>query len=250
MNASISKTSTRKAQTTDLTTVGDKGYRQAQMVLEIPKEDTGAIATIKGLSSASIEKFISALKGAPLISDPQEMAAHIAKQIPSIPVERLIPMLTTLYTLYHIRELSGVPHPRFLKDLVSAIRNAPDLQVPSKELPKFQSLLERLLGIDSLNMISKAARLQRDGERLYCNAKILSDIRPVFSQDPTVRPLGAVLTHTLKIGFHKGSDHRELHVILDSNDLTALDEVIHRARAKDRTLRELMKNADLASLDE
>lgn len=227
----------------------DKGYRQSKMALEIPKEDTTSIAAIKALPAASMEKLISALTKAPPISNPHEMVAHIAPRMPSIPVERLTRMLDTIYTLYQIRELSGVRHQRFLEDLMDGIRNS-ELPLAPKDLPKLQSLLDRLLSIDTLNTIAKAGRLGRDGERLYCSSKILSDIRPVFGKDTTVRPLGAVLTHTLKIGYHEGSDHREFHVILESSDLIALGEVVQRARSKDKTLRELLKNIALPSLDE
>lgn len=220
------------------------------MALEIPKEDTGSIATIRALPPASLEKFISALKSAPPISNPQEMVARLSKQVPSIPVERMAPVLETLYTLYQIRELSGVTAQRFLEDLINGIRNSRELELAQKDVGKLKSLLERLMSIDTLKTIAKAARLQRDGERLYCNAKILSDIRPVFGSDPTARPLGAVLTHTLKIAYHEGREHREFHLILDSTDLITLSEIVSRAQAKDRTLRELLKDVELPSLDE
>jgi hypothetical protein len=154
------------------------------MALKIPKEETGSIAKIKALPSASMEKLIAALKVAPPISDPQQMAERIAKQVPSIPTDRLAPMLSTLYTLYHIRELSGVEQSRFLDDLMGGVREIPELKFTPKEVLAFQSVLERLMSIDTLNVIAKALRLQRDGERLYCTAKILSDIRPVFGSNP------------------------------------------------------------------
>jgi hypothetical protein len=90
--------------------------------------------------------------------------------------------------------------------------------------------------------------LQRDGERLYCDAKILSDIRPVFGDKPTVRPVGAVVTHTLRIGYHLGGDHREFHIILDVQDLEALKVAVDRAQAKDKTLRALLKDIKLPDL--
>jgi hypothetical protein len=159
-------------------------------------------------------------------------------------------VLETLYTLYHIRELSGVSHSRFLDDLMEGIRNNPELQIPLKGLPKLRSLLDRLMSIDSLNTVAKAFRLQRDGERLFCTAKILSDIRPVFGSDPASRPVGAVLTHTLKFGYHEGKEHREFHIVLDSGDLEKLGDTIHRAQAKDKSLRDLLKDANLPDLDE
>jgi hypothetical protein len=54
----------------------------------------------------------------------------------------------------------------------------------------------------------------------------------------------------LRIGYHEGSQHKEFHVILDSEDLIALSEVVVRAQAKDKTLRGLLKRTKLTNLGE
>jgi hypothetical protein len=90
--------------------------------------------------------------------------------------------------------------------------------------------------------------LQRDGERLYCEAKIISDIRPVFGAKPTARPIGAVVTHMLKCAYHEVGEHREFHVVLDGIDLELLADVVHRALLKDRTLRSLLEEMRLPDL--
>jgi len=220
------------------------------MALRIPQDEVAPLSAIRTLPATSMDKFVSALRSAPPISNPHEMAAYVAKEIPGVPSERLSDMLRTIYTLYHIRELAGVDQVQFLDDLMEGIGEIPGAPISQKNLPKLRSVLEKLLNIEALSIVAKAARLQRDGERLYCKSKILSDIRPVFGSDPTNRPLGAVLTHTLRIGYHQGSGHEEFHVVLDSNDLEELSEVIQRAKAKDRALREFLRSAQLPSLDE
>lgn len=216
------------------------------MPLEIPPEDRNAIATVKTLTPAVLETFIFALKGAPPISNPHEMAEHMAKLIPSFPKDRLASVLEMLYTLYYIRDLSGVRPGTFLNDLMESV--ASGLSLSKHDVPKVRMMLERLLSIDTLNTVSKASRLQRDGERLFCMAKILSDIRPVFKSNPSLAPAGAVITHTLKIGYHEGRDHLETQIVLDSDDLDALAAVIERARAKDKTLRAFLKRSKLPNL--
>ena len=220
------------------------------MALDIPERDAGSLAEIKTLKSASMEKFIAALVAATPTSNPDEMAKQISKRVPSIPAELLTRFLRSLYTLYHIRELSGVSHPRFLEDLMDGLSGSRSLRLTQNDIVKLRSNLDRLMSIDSLNTIAKAARLQRDGERLYCTGKILSDIRSVFGKDPAARPLGAVLTHTLKVGYHEGSEHREFHVVLDSDDLEELSEVVQRAKVKDKTLRQLLRSIKLQGFDE
>jgi hypothetical protein len=215
------------------------------MALEIPQEDTGSIAIIKTLPRASLERLVNALESAPPISNPSEMADLIARQIVGIPADRVAPVIETLYTLYHIRELSGVRPARFIADLMEAIQRTPHPRVPQKELARLRSILEKLMTIGTLKTVAKAARLQREWERLYCEAKILSDIRPVFGADPESIPVGAVLTHTLRLGYHEGSQHKEFHVVLDSDDLMAINEVILRAQVKEKSLRNMLKRAKL-----
>jgi hypothetical protein len=220
------------------------------MALEIPKEETKSIAKLKALSNASLERFVTVLNAAAPISDPDEMAASVAKQLPSMPIDALAAMLQSLYKLYQIREISGVEPSRFLRDFIDAARTNEQLKINPKELVRFESIMKRLMDIEPLKIVAKAFRLQRDGERLFCTAKVLSDIRPVFSEDPTSAPRGAVLTHTLNLGYHEGRGHREFHVILDSRDLEELSDVIARAQAKDKTLRETLKGFHLPALDE
>jgi hypothetical protein len=219
------------------------------MAFEIPKEDVSSITTISTLSRSALDAFVAALEDAPLLANPQSMAARLANQLPSIPPGDITNMVETLYTVYQIRELSGVSHSRFLADFMEAISRHPDVLPKTKQAAKMRETLERLLNIETLRTIAKAARLLRDGERLFCNAKILSDIRPVFGENPALPPKGAVLTHTLKIGYHEGSGHVEFHVVLDSAGLIALADVIKRAQLKDKSLRGLLKETTLPDLE-
>lgn len=133
------------------------------MALEIPKEETKSIAKLKTLSNASLERFVSVLNGAAPVSDPDEMAASVAKQLPSIPLSALAAMLQSLYKLYQIREISGVEPSRFLRDFIDAARVNEQLKINPKELVRFESIMKRLMDIDPLKIVAKAFRLQRDG---------------------------------------------------------------------------------------
>ena len=229
-----------------MTLKANNGYASVQMALEIPIEEASTIAAIRTLPVASVDDLIAGLAGAPLISDPKEMTAYIAKQLPTLSTKQLSPVLDTLYSLYYIRGLSGATDTRFLNDLMDAIRER--LKLTQQEVAKLQVRFKKLLSINTLTAISKAARLQRDGERLYCESKIMSDIRPVFGPDPSESPVGAVLTHTLKLVYHLGKEHKEFHVVLDSDDLESLKDVIIRARFKDKSLRNLLDRTKLPNL--
>jgi hypothetical protein len=211
------------------------------MPFQIPEEDIAPIGILKAMPRASVEAFVKALKTVPPTVDTDEIAQRISSQVPSIPPAELERVLDALYGLYFIRELSGVKRETFLQDFIDGIQNVPVLAVEAKEVDKLREKFAKLLDIGIFNLLSKAKRLQRDGERLYCDAKIISDIRPVFGAKPTDRPTGAVVTHTLKLGYHEGGEHKEFHIILDLVDLDLLTSIVNRALAKDTTLRGLLK---------
>src|SRR2546422_6688374 len=174
------------------------------MPLNIPKRDRAGIANIIQLSDSAVDDLTQALINAPILAEPYDIAKYVSNSILSIPPDNLNSVIETLYSLYRIREFADVNLSRFLDDLVDGIAtsNYPELSFKNIEFSGIRARFERLLNIESLKTISKAFRLQSDGERLYCSSKILSDIRPVFSEDAEVRPYGAVITHTLKIVHH------------------------------------------------
>jgi hypothetical protein len=226
----------------------DKGYRLRQMPFQIPREDIEAIQTLKAMPMASVTAFIAALKEVPPTVDTDEIAKRIVDKVPPLTPKQLEAILDALYGLYFIRELSGVPRHTFLEDFISGLQTTPELKIDKNDISKLTARFDRLLNIEAFNALSKAKRLQRDGERLYCDAKIVSDIRPVFGAKPTSRPVGAVVTHTLKLGYHEGGEHKEFHVVLDCIDLDRFNDIVERAQAKDQVLRGLLRETRLPDL--
>jgi len=218
--------------------------------LQIPKQHVPAILKIRGLSDASVNQLIDALDSSPFTSAADEMAKRISGRVPDVQPRDLKAIVDTIYALHYVREFSDVKTSKFLGDLVQAVRDESESKsalVPA-EAAHLRDRFKRLLEIENIRLLSKALKLQRDGERLYCEAKILSDIRAVFHDDVSSKPAGAVLSHTLKLGYHEGREHKEFFVVLESADLDTLKEVIERAHAKAKTLRALLADTGLEDL--
>jgi len=178
------------------------------------------------------------------------MAQKISASVPSISPEDLNMIMDTLYSLYRVREFSDVKASRFLSDLIQSLKTSgdPGLAIVPDEIPKLRDRFKKLLGIENISLLSKAIRLQRDGEKLYCDAKILSDIRPVFHDDATTKPAGAVVTHTLRLGYHERGQHKEFFMVLENIDLANLALTLERAHTKGETLRKMMEEVGLPDL--
>src|ERR1035438_229170 len=113
------------------------------------------------------------------------------------------------------------------------------------------SRLQKLLSFDkTLAVTSKAYDVLTEHAHTFCRARIISDIRPVFTN--TVESAnGAVIIHNLQIGFHEGGDgeHKEFYVALDTDDIQALKEVVIRAEKKTIALRSILKSSSVPYLE-
>jgi hypothetical protein len=233
-----------------LTLANGRGYPASQVALQIPKAYRAAIAKLCKLPDAAAEELAKALEAGPIARDPKQATERAATTVHSIPVDDLRPIVDAVYALYRVREFADSTPETFLADLVESIRTSspPDPALRPEEVNRVRERFQRLLSIDRLSALSKAYRLQREGERIYCEATILSDIRPVFGSEVSATPHGAVVTHTLKLDYHGGRDHKEFFIVMDGEDLKALRSVIDRAQIKDTTLRNLMKDTNLEDL--
>lgn len=220
------------------------------MPWQIPRNDLLAIFKINDLSDESIKELSNALATAPMRNDIDDMVESVAENVSSILFDELANIMGTLETLYHIRDVANVELSVFIDDILEGVEysNYDDIESQQVEPSSLKRKLESLLNIKTLKLVSKSNLIQRDGERLYCESKILSDIRPIFEDDISVKPSGAVLIHTLKIIYHLGRDRQEFHIMLNSEDLEALYDVIVRAQTKEETLKGLMKDANLENL--
>jgi hypothetical protein len=198
-----------------------------------------------------VDQLTAALSSFPPTPDSDDVAKLIAPQVPDIEPEDLTDILDTIYAPYYVREVSDIKLSRFLNDLIQTFRTSPDPHLAvtdDDEAGRVRARFKKLLSIENIGLLSKAMRLQRDGERLYCEAKILSDLRAVFHDDVSSRPAGAVLTHTLKLSYHENGDHKDFFIILESQDLERLRKIVEGAQAKELTLRTLLDEAKLQDL--
>ena len=211
--------------------------------LDLPPDRRAAMVKVAKMSENDVEAILHVFKGIQLSADrrsPKEIVRDAFKPLGASEVG------VTLYELYRIKESAGVTTDGFITDLLADVQKDKDFQ--EADGPVFRERIVRLLDIGPLSIISKAYLLQRDHQKVYCEAKILSDIRPVFSVDSPIAPVGAVLSHVLKVTYHENDRHREFFVALDSLDIKALKEVLDRAVDKNDQLEKLLSSFKLPIL--
>jgi len=147
------------------------------------------------------------------------------------------------FSLIMSRAGSRITIDKFVDRLIEGISASSDLN--NTQLQTLRQRVTDILNIETLDLIARAHNVLIEHFGIFTAARVVSDIRPVFGEDVSAGPLGAVLVHMLSVA-HRSAGRRENFVVaLDERDVDQLIEVLQRAKSKATTLRSAIANSSI-----
>jgi hypothetical protein len=168
-----------------------------------------AVAEKTGLASRSVEAILNSLNTFVRL----RAAFHLSD-------EELIDQITTLLESYAdaTESATGVERWNAAKDKLLAVLGT--------------------IGADHPIVVArKLERLAYSHQLLFSEARIITELRPVFN-DAGTTILQGMIVNTLVIDFYEGGRTRRLEIGVDSEDLAELRRVAQRAESKSKVLKE------------
>lgn len=152
--------------------------------------------------------------------------------------EEVIEFIASLFYLYHGLESSHTED-----EMVEGVTQYFLREQPVESLSDYAQAgrlganLRKIINTNTaLDLTAKVTLIKNDHPHAYSNAKIYTDMRPVFSRsDMEIR--GAVIIHTLKLSYQDGQEGKDFFVALDQTDLLSLRESVEKAERKEAALR-------------
>jgi hypothetical protein len=194
-------------------------------------------AVVEGISYTSLVSSISKLADNVAKVNKNLDAADLHKMFVSI--GSLVPFLDTETTIEKI-----------VKDL-SKIAIDEDI-IDKEHVDDFTKKVHSLLSAQQIYYAAKASDIATEYSNVYLQAKIVTDVRPVFGVDITEFPKAAMTLHNLHLHYISDieGDHKDIFIALDSKDIKALKELLIRAENKEKTLLEIYSKAKIINLNE
>jgi hypothetical protein len=210
--------------------------------IRLKEEQTRALQKISELGPAKLDSVHSALRSTDksLLSTKQ-LKEFVANTIDRPDAEVLSNHLVSLCSLMIRMDQEA-------QGIVEAIdEHLSELHAAEKfsNLAEWRSISEsflRLLESPEIRRVAMALSLNYDYANLLHRAKILTDIRPIFSK--TAENIEAcVVSYTMRLHYSTGDGQRELSIALDHNDVESLLSQCERALTKSKTAKASMVNA-------
>lgn len=220
--------------------------------LQIPREYEEGLAKLGRLSDESAQELLAALQEVPATVNPSSLSSAVAAKVDTVAandVEEMVPALLSLYTHRDYFQAA-------ISDVAEGIAQALEeneserFRISPDERAEFESRLADFLNVNRLDETARAGRLLLENEHSLREARVVTDIRPIFEpENPEAPPKGALLVHTLKISYLGDNRTKNFFVALDTNDVRELLEQLQRADAKAESLKSVLKAAGVSYID-
>lgn len=175
----------------------------------------------------------------PIPLDPNGLESVVREVIPE-PLGAAKSILRQALALHGLIKQRGFESFPLLEAVTAAIRK--EATWSGDEIVRWTGLLPQLnnlLNLQAVHLVSATLDLSYEHENIYASARILTDIRPVFSRDAT-KIDGAVVSSTLYLRFENIEGGRELSIAMDESDVKELMKQCERALRKAATAQNLM----------
>jgi hypothetical protein len=219
--------------------------------LKIPERYKGGLIKLLSLPDKSLEELISALERVRPKLFSEDLSVEIISKVQGVSPDDLIEIIETLFSLCFAGQHHETPPEELAEEVIAAMAESGIEGLPlSKENQKsFKHRLIRLFEVETLLIVAKALGVLQDNENTFCEARILTDMRPVFGSDPGTAPNAAVIVHILKFSYHHESELKDFYIALDTADIEALRKVLDRADLKAQSLKSVLEKAGITYLD-
>jgi hypothetical protein len=204
-----------------------------------------ALATLGAQERAGLLQTVSTLT--PTL-DLEEIGKSLSANS-SIDSDTASGILDVLVGLHGVRENLGLDLNEFIREVRRAAEEDQDQTLIPKDWAEFAQFLTNILSLDTgLAAAAKALFVSQEYPNLYCKARVLTDLRPIFGARVEDLPTALVTAHALKITYHSGTSTEDFFVALDRKDISDLISVLERAIKKDDSLKRLTQSKGLTLL--
>ena len=217
--------------------------------LTIPPQYHAGLKLLMELDEETADKLYSALSDAPPAIDEQGLAQAITSKVEGVSVDDLEIITEMLISLQATANYYGISADIFTLDICEAITEDAIEGLKVESADSCTNRLRRFFDVESLSVPQKVISVLRDHEYMFCKARIITDIRPVFGSDIEQGPTAAVIVHMLKISYHEGDDIKDFYLAMDTGDIQSLRDILDRADAKAKILKPVLENAKVPYLD-
>jgi len=213
--------------------------------LAIPPPYRPGVKKLAALSKEAAKELEDALQSEQPVLEEGGLAGHVAANLATIKTEDTRAIVDALVALSSARDLLSLP----ASQIADGVATSNDLDLTPDEQARLRSVLPSLLDTPSVLVTGRALGVLTEQARIYREARIVTDIRPVFPNGPEKGAVAAGIVHSLRIAYQEKGRFEEFFIALYPEDVASLRLILDRADNKVAALKELIDKTGLIYLE-
>jgi electron transfer flavoprotein alpha subunit len=156
--------------------------------------------------------------------------------------------LYTLQSIYNVQHSLGLNAEEAVAAITEEMAKEASTEKDKEDLLKWKKAESKIVEViksitpeHALLATEKAGRVLFAHQSLLTEAKLYTDIRPVFN-DRADSIVQSVVTHVLALEYESGDAERQLLITLDASDVSALKRACQRAEQKAAVIKQAFKD--------
>ena len=204
------------------------------------KEQVENLKLLYGLGAKAIKEITEEIKKKePVILEPSQLYETLINLTPGSAFDKEN-IANLIVGLYNIRRKSDIEIEDLLKSLKEAVLSDDLSEEERSRWDSAEPVLGELLSIQSIGSAVKAIDLSYDYANICRGAKIITDIRPVFDEEPS-DIIASIISYCLRLNYESRDGIESLSIALDEQDIMNLKKNCERALKKGKIAKEFME---------
>lgn len=207
----------------------------------IPERHYETLKLLNSLEKGQLDQLVKSLKELDVtyFSIPEDIIQSISEstKIEKNPLDDIISLLQELHFIYYTQYIGeNLKKEKFFELFRNAIEEISDKEVIPQSWKDAEEFWRDVLNLTSLEILAKATHFQVEHEKILVDAKVLTDLRPIFAAEPLDKPKAGIITHALKLTFIENFKFKKIDLHIEKSVLEKLNNAITRAKNKESNI--------------
>lgn len=214
--------------------------------LVVPERHAGSFEAIREMGEDEFPRLLAIFESAEPTDD-RETICRLIREATSVGTSDAFELLDAVMGLAAHAHLSQSS----MSDIARRVASSPQFVRPDELDEGLAMRIAELLRCDSVRIYSKALALGSRHERLFVDAQVLTDLRPLFGEniEQQSRPEAMLISHTLNLHYvDSDGAHDNFFIVLDDEDLLTVRELLDRSTRKSAAMRSLLQESGVTYL--
>jgi hypothetical protein len=212
--------------------------------MSVPQRAIPALTWLAKLSGDEFNSLLMSLTPEEPAKSRTELGNRLQEAIPDTPPGRAAALVRELFSLHNLH----LSHDWEIADIVEVVSSDQSIKIDDAQRQELRRRINILMSDPAIAWLAKAYDISGEHPNIFHTARVLTDVRPVFEDEPSSGIVGAIIVYTLNLEYFTSSNDKEVYVALDEDDIRLLEKAIARAREEGKALSNFIKASGLTDL--